>query len=129
MTTTTQAPPSFTLTVKDVAHASHVAPSAVRFYEEHGLIHARRTTGNQRRFDENAACRIRFARLAQRVGLTVREIARHLSGATREAVGAGLSAGLRLQLVAEAEARVADLRRDLDALQTVTTRCTTGIVR
>ena len=45
MTTTTQAPPSFTLTVKDVAHASHVAPSAVRFYEEHGLIHARRPPG------------------------------------------------------------------------------------
>ncbi|WP_433131183.1 MerR family transcriptional regulator [Micromonospora sp. CA-240977] len=128
MTTTTQAPPSFTLTVKDVADASHVAPSAVRFYEEHGLIHARRTTGNQRRFDENAACRIRFARLAQRVGLTVREIA-DVFQALPEKPSAQDWARVSDSLVAEAEARVADLRRDLDALQTVTTRCTTGIVR
>lgn len=128
MTITTQATPSFTLTVKDVARASHVAPSAVRFYEEHGLIHARRTTGNQRRFDENAACRIRFARLAQRAGLTVREIA-DIFQALPEQPSAQDWARAADSLVTEAEARVADLRRDLDALQTVTTRCTTGIAR
>ncbi|MEU8166831.1 MerR family DNA-binding transcriptional regulator [Micromonospora sp. NPDC049004] len=128
MTITTQAPPSFVFTVKDVAHASHVAPSAVRFYEEQGLIQARRTTGNQRRFDENAACRIGFARLAQRVGLTVREIVtifQALPGKPSAQDWARVSDSL----VAEAEARVAHLRHDLDALQTVTTRCTAGVVR
>lgn len=128
MTTAMQAPPSFTLTVKDVAHASHVAPSAVRFYEDQGLIQARRTTGNQRRFDENAICRIRFARRAQRVGLTVREIA-DIFQALPEQPSAQDWARVADSLVAQAEARVADLRHDLDALQAVTIRCTAGTVR
>jgi MerR family transcriptional regulator, redox-sensitive transcriptional activator SoxR len=67
------------LTVGDVAAHSGVAPSAVRFYEKHGVIVAARTARNQRRFDDSASCRIKVAKLAQRVGLTVREIAHVLS--------------------------------------------------
>ncbi len=70
-----QIPSRFTLTVKDVATAAGVAPSAVRFYEQHGVITAHRTAGDQRRFDDSATCRIKVAKVAQRVGLTVREIA------------------------------------------------------
>ncbi|MBL7258975.1 MerR family transcriptional regulator [Paractinoplanes lichenicola] len=66
---------AFTRSVSDVAAESGVAPSAVRFYEQHGVITAIRTQGDQRRFDDSAACRIRVAKVAQRVGLTVREIA------------------------------------------------------
>ncbi|GIE78219.1 hypothetical protein Aph02nite_41690 [Actinoplanes philippinensis] len=66
---------AYTLTVGEVAAAGGVAASAVRFYEQHGVIHAERTAGDQRRFDDSAACRIRVAKVAQRVGLTVREIA------------------------------------------------------
>jgi len=36
------------LTIGEVASRSGVAPSALRFYEEHGLIVSRRTEGNQR---------------------------------------------------------------------------------
>ncbi|WP_249412283.1 MerR family transcriptional regulator [Micromonospora endophytica] len=68
-------PSTRTLGVGDVAVHSGVAPSAVRFYDNHGVIRAVRTSGNQRRFDESAACRIQVAKLAQRAGLTVREIA------------------------------------------------------
>jgi MerR family redox-sensitive transcriptional activator SoxR len=70
-----QIPSRFARTVKDVATAAGVAPSAVRFYEQHGVITAHRTAGDQRRFDDSAACRIKVAKVAQRVGLTVREIA------------------------------------------------------
>ena len=58
-----------TLTVGEVARESGVSGSAVRFYERQGLVRAARTGGNQRRFDSDAACRIRVARVAQRVGL------------------------------------------------------------
>ncbi|MFC4149776.1 MerR family transcriptional regulator [Micromonospora mangrovi] len=75
MSSPVQVPSRFVLTVKDVATAAGVAPSAVRFYEQHGVINAHRTAGDQRRFDDNAACRIKVAKVAQRVGLTVREIA------------------------------------------------------
>jgi MerR family transcriptional regulator, redox-sensitive transcriptional activator SoxR len=45
------------LTVGDLGRASGVAPSAVRFYEAHGLLTSERTAGNQRRFREPDVCR------------------------------------------------------------------------
>jgi MerR family redox-sensitive transcriptional activator SoxR len=46
------------LSVGEVAELAGVAPSAVRFYEKHGLVTAVRTSGNARRFGEEASCRI-----------------------------------------------------------------------
>jgi DNA-binding transcriptional MerR regulator len=66
--------------VAEVARESGVAASAVRYYEEHGLIKAERTSGNQRRFSTTAPCQIKIALVAQRVGLTLREIAEHFRG-------------------------------------------------
>ncbi|BCB75225.1 hypothetical protein GCM10022251_34180 [Phytohabitans flavus] len=72
MTGSVTAQPS--LTVGDLARASGVAPSAVRFYETHGLLTSERTPGNQRRFREPDVCRAKIIRVAQRVGLSVAEI-------------------------------------------------------
>jgi MerR family redox-sensitive transcriptional activator SoxR len=69
-----------TLTVSDLARASGVAPSAVRFYEKHGLVTSERTSGNQRRFYEVDVCLIKIIRVAQRVGLSVAEIRDLMSG-------------------------------------------------
>jgi MerR family redox-sensitive transcriptional activator SoxR len=74
VTTLQESPPRPTLTVGDLARASGVAPSAVRFYEKHGLVTAERTSGNQRRFYEVDGCLIKIIRVAQRVGLSVAEI-------------------------------------------------------
>lgn len=63
-----------TLTVSCLAQASGVAASAVRFYDNHGLIPSVRTTGNQRRFYEIDSCLVKIIRVAQRVGLSVAEI-------------------------------------------------------
>ena len=62
------------LTVSDIARASGVAASAVRFYEKHGLITSERTSGNQRRFHRVDECLVKIIRVAQRVGLSVAEI-------------------------------------------------------
>lgn len=69
-----------TLTISDLARASGVAPSAVRFYEKHGLVTSERTSGNQRRFYEVDGCLIKIIRVAQRVGLSVAEIRDLMSG-------------------------------------------------
>lgn len=68
-----------TLTVSDLARASGVTPSAVRFYEKYGLVTSQRTAGNQRRFYEVDGCLIKIIRVAQRVGLSVAEIRQLLS--------------------------------------------------
>ena len=103
------------LTVGEVAAASGVAPSAVRFYEKHGLVTARRTAGDQRRFDDSAACRIKVARVAQGVGLTVREIADVFSALPADPAPEDWHR-IAVVLVEEAEARVAALRARLEAI-------------
>ena len=63
------------LTIGALSERSGVATSALRYYERQGLIHAERTTGNQRRYQRSTLRRVAFIRSAQRVGLTLEEIA------------------------------------------------------
>jgi MerR family redox-sensitive transcriptional activator SoxR len=67
------------LTIGELAERSGFAPSALRFYESQGLIYSTRTTGNQRRYERAVLRRIAFIRSAQRVGLSLEEIAEALS--------------------------------------------------
>ncbi|MFF0469141.1 MerR family transcriptional regulator [Micromonospora zamorensis] len=101
------------LTVGEVAHESGVSGSAVRFYERQGLIMAARTGGNQRRFGPDAACRIRVARVAQRVGLTVNDI-RELLATLPPAPEPTDWQEVHDRLTAEAERRIRELHAALD---------------
>jgi MerR family redox-sensitive transcriptional activator SoxR len=67
------------LTVGEVADRSGFAPSALRFYEREGLVHARRTSGNQRRYERNVLRRLAFIRAARNVGLSLDEVAAALA--------------------------------------------------
>ena len=67
------------LTIGELSERSGVATSALRFYEERGLIGSRRTTGNQRRYAKATLRRVAFIRTAQRVGLTLEEVSEALS--------------------------------------------------
>jgi MerR family transcriptional regulator, redox-sensitive transcriptional activator SoxR len=48
--------------------------SALHFYEAKGLIQARRTTGNQRRYTRVTLRRVAFIRASQRVGIPLARI-------------------------------------------------------
>ncbi|AKK03108.1 redox-sensitive transcriptional activator SoxR [Corynebacterium epidermidicanis] len=63
------------LSVGEVAQRAGVNPSAIRFYEAKGLITSHRNSGNQRRFDRSVLRRVSFILVAQRVGLSLGEIA------------------------------------------------------
>jgi MerR family redox-sensitive transcriptional activator SoxR len=62
------------LTIGETSARSGIAPSALRFYEDEGLLHSQRTAGGQRRFARDTLRRLAFIRAAQRVGLTLEEI-------------------------------------------------------
>ena len=62
------------LTIGDVAARSGVATSALRFYEEQGLIHAERTGSGHRRYSRAVIRRVAFIVFAQKVGLSLEEI-------------------------------------------------------
>ncbi len=67
------------LTIGEVAERSGFATSAIRFYEEQGLVQSERTASNHRMFRRHALRRLAFIRAAQRVGLSLDEIAAALA--------------------------------------------------
>ncbi|MBB5836773.1 redox-sensitive transcriptional activator SoxR [Kribbella italica] len=71
--------PNAELTIGQLAKRAGVTVTTLHFYEERGLIQSRRTAGNQRRFPRHALRRIAFVRVAQRVGIPLREIGEALS--------------------------------------------------
>lgn len=67
------------LTIGEVARRSGVAASALRFYETRGLIASLRAGSGHRRYPRAALRRVAFIVFAQRVGLTLDEIATELA--------------------------------------------------
>jgi MerR family redox-sensitive transcriptional activator SoxR len=67
------------LTIGEVAERTGLAPSALRFYETRGLIHAERSEGNQRRYHRDMLRRVSFIKVAQNVGLSLEDIAAALA--------------------------------------------------
>jgi MerR family transcriptional regulator, redox-sensitive transcriptional activator SoxR len=62
------------MTIGEVARRSGVAASALRFYEERGLIASERAGSGHRRYPRPILRRIAFIVYAQRIGLTLHEI-------------------------------------------------------
>lgn len=62
------------LTIGALSERSGIAHSALRYYEDEGLLHAERTAGAQRRYHRDALRRVAFIRTAQQVGLSLDEI-------------------------------------------------------
>ena len=104
------APPP--LMIGEVAHRSGVAHSALRFYEQRGLIASERAGSGHRRYPRAVLRRIAFIVFAQRVGLSLDEIGVELAKLPAERVPdhgdwAKLSSGWSARI----DARIAELER------------------
>ena len=62
------------MTIGEVSRRSGVAASALRFYEERGLIESVRQGSGHRRYARPVLRRIAFIVFAQRIGLSLQEI-------------------------------------------------------
>lgn len=62
------------MTIGAVAHRTGVATSALRFYEDQGLIASDRNDAGHRRYPRAVIRRVSFIQFAQRIGLTLDEI-------------------------------------------------------
>ena len=70
--------PNDLLTIGDLARRTGLTPSAIRFYEDKGLLQSHRTGGNQRRFLRSDIRRLSFILIVQKLGLSLEEIGEHL---------------------------------------------------
>lgn len=77
------------LTIGDLAQRTGVAASALRFYEERGLIGAQRTPAGHRRYQRAVLRRVAFIVFAQRIGLTLAEIRAELARLPTDRVPTG----------------------------------------
>ena len=77
------------LTIGELASRTGVATSALRFYEERGLIHAERNVSGHRRYPRAVARRVAFIVFAQRLGLTLEEIRAELEKLPTDRVPTG----------------------------------------
>ncbi len=67
------------LSIGELSRRTGLSVSAIRFYEARGLLSPIRTSGNQRRFLRSDIRRLSFALVAQRLGLSIREIEAELA--------------------------------------------------
>jgi MerR family redox-sensitive transcriptional activator SoxR len=67
------------LPISEVARRSGVAASALRFYEERGLIRSERAGSDHRRYPRAVLRRIAFIVFAQRIGLSLEEVGAELA--------------------------------------------------
>ena len=103
---------SESLTIGEVARRSGVAASALRFYEEKGLISSEREGSGHRRYPRPVLRRIAFIVFAQRVGLSLDEVGVELARLPRNRVPdaedwAELGATWKTRI----DARIAELER------------------
>ncbi|WP_435418098.1 redox-sensitive transcriptional activator SoxR [Parerythrobacter aurantius] len=106
------------LPIGELAWRTGLTVSAIRFYEEQGLVAALRTSGNQRRFLRGDIRRLSFILIAQRLGLPLAEIEAQLARLPqgRNPTAADwkkISGAIRTRIDAKI-ARLQKVREDLD---------------
>jgi MerR family redox-sensitive transcriptional activator SoxR len=100
------------LTIGDVARRSGVAASALRFYEERGLLRSERAGSGHRRYPRPVLRRIAFIVFAQRIGLTLEEIGAELARLPPERAPTRRDwSRLSRQWTARIDRRIAELER------------------
>jgi len=100
------------LTIGEVARRSGVAASALRYYDELGLIRSERSGSGHRRYPRGALRRIAFIVFAQRVGLSLEEIGHELDRLPSDHVPTGRDwSRLSRAWTSRIDERIAELER------------------
>jgi MerR family redox-sensitive transcriptional activator SoxR len=108
------------LTIGEVAKRSGTATSALRFYEEQGLIHSERNDSGHRRYPRAVIRRVAFIVFAQRIGLTLEDIRTELAQLPTNRIPERADwAKLSARWTTRIRARIAELER----LEATLTEC------
>src|SRR5262245_51676714 len=100
------------LTISEVSRRSGVAASALRFYEDKGLIKSERAGSGHRRYHRAALRLIAFMVFAQRSGMTLDEVAAELAKLPEGRVPEGRDwAKLSSSWTDRIDERIAELQR------------------
>ena len=107
-----------TLTIGEVSRKAGLRPSALRFYEELGLLDPPQRAGKHRRYDAGVFQRLAVIQLAQRAGFTMAEIGVLINGFAPNTPAADRWRALAQRKLGEVEAQIRrgeEMRRLLQA--------------
>ncbi len=100
--------------IGELSRASGVSARSLRYYEQQGLIHSRRTSGGWRDFDP---CMVEHLLAAGLCSVTIGELLPCLAAPPEERTG--VMEAILAKEVARLEAKRRDTDRELDVLQTL----------
>ena len=105
------------ISIGELARRTGLAHSAIRYYEDEGLVHPERTAAGQRRFLRSDIRRLSFVMIAQRLGFSlarVRELLHDLP--ERRTPDKSDWARISTEIRGELDERIAQLERLRDTL-------------
>ena len=113
-----------TMKIGELAHRAEVGIDTVRYYERYGLLPTpARLASGYRCYDQTAVARLRFVRRAKALGFTLGEIRELLALSSRHEDDMGGLKAAATEKLADVEARLAELSRIRDGLQTLVASC------
>lgn len=110
-------PRAHEITIGTLARRTGLAPSAIRYYEDEGLVHPERTAAGQRRFLRADIRRLSFVMIAQKLGFPLARIRTLLEDLPdRRTPNARDWAKISTEMRTELDARIAELEALRDTL-------------
>jgi MerR family transcriptional regulator, redox-sensitive transcriptional activator SoxR len=98
-----------TLSIGEVARRSGFAVSAIRYYEQRGLLPQPERESGRRRYDESALARLAAIDVARRAGFTLDEIRLLFGDMSGRTPPSRRWAAMADRKIAEVESRIAEL--------------------
>ena len=110
--------------IGQLAQAAGVGIDTVRFYERQGLLpKARRLASGYRVYDPGDVKRLRFVRRAKALGFTLEEIRDLLALSDHRDDDMAALKGLATEKLADVQAKLAELNRIREGLETLVVAC------
>ena len=110
--------------IGELAQRSGVGIDTVRFYERQGLLpKARRLASGYRVYDPGDVKRLRFVRRAKALGFTLEEIRDLLALSDHRDDDMAALKGLATEKLADVQAKLAELNRIREGLETLVVAC------
>ena len=111
------------MTISEVGREIGLRASAIRYYEEIGILPPARRVSGQRRYDRNTVRRLAVVRRAQEAGFTLDEIRVLVLGVNRSSPLSSRWKRAADGKIAELEAKIEQIRSMRDLLQRIRDRC------
>jgi MerR family redox-sensitive transcriptional activator SoxR len=116
------------LSISEVARQVGLKPSAIRYYEELGVLPQPNRVSGQRRYDTATVNRLALLRRAQEAGFSLEEVRHFFLGFRRSVPVSARWKALAERKIQEIEERMEQLQTMKDLLQRLQTRCACNTV-